>query len=169
MSLKRREFLWHSAGKAALGAALFHGLSSFRKIDTTAAGLDHLRPMTGDAVPITTEERLTRIQKAQKLMTENKIEALILDTGTSMQYFTGVGWWPSERTMVAIIPAKGEIKYVGPAFESQRLHELIKIGTDVRVWEEHESPYKQIATALKDMGIRQREYRHRGAVAVFHF
>ncbi len=154
MSLKRREFLWHSAGKAALGAALFHGLSSFRKIDTTAAGLDHLRPMTGDAVPITTEERLTRIQKAQKLMTENKIEALILDTGTSMQYFTGVGWWPSERTMVAIIPAKGEIKYVGPAFESQRLHELIKIGSDVRVWEEHESPYKQIATALKDMGIR---------------
>ena len=153
MTLKRRDFIRHSAGKAALGAALFQGLSSFRKIDTKNT-LSHLRPMTDDIVPITLEERIIRIQKAQRLMTENKIGALILDTGTSMQYFTGVGWWPSERTMVAIIPAKGEIKYVGPAFESERLHELIKIGTDVRVWEEHESPYKQIATALKDMGIR---------------
>jgi len=59
--------------------------------------------MTDDVVPITLEERLSRIQKAQRLMVENKIEALILDTGTSMQYFTGVGWWPSERTMVAIM------------------------------------------------------------------
>src|SRR6187399_3287592 len=140
MSLKRRAFIRLTAGRAAAGAALIHGLSSFT---TSSNILDDLRPMTDDVVPITLEERLARIQKAQKLMTENKIEALILDTGTSMQYFTGVGWWPSERTMVAIIPAKGEIKYVGPAFESQRLHELIKIGTDVRVWEEHESPYKQ--------------------------
>jgi len=153
MSLKRRSFLRLTAGRAAAGAALFHGLSAFTKT-AGASVLDDLRPMTDDVVPITLEERLSRIQKAQRLMVENKIEALILDTGTSMQYFTGVGWWPSERTMVAIIPAKGEIKYVGPAFEAQRLRELIKIGTDLRVWEEHESPYKQIATALKDLGIR---------------
>src|SRR4051794_8400821 len=132
MSLKRRDFIRRSAGKAALGAALFQGLSSFKEINPTtdrtpdtnpglntattdtsthnpSAILNQLTPLTGDIVPITLEERLTRIQKAQKLMAENKIEALILDTGTSMQYFTGVGWWPSERTMVAIIPAKGEI------------------------------------------------------------
>jgi len=56
--------------------------------------------------------------------------------------------------MVAIIPAKGEVKYVSPAFEADRLRQLITIGKDVRVWEEHESPYAQIATAFKDFGIR---------------
>jgi Xaa-Pro dipeptidase len=43
---------------------------------------------------------------------------------------------------------------VSPAFEAERLRELIKIGTEVRTWEEHESPYKVIAGILKDYGIR---------------
>jgi len=116
--------------------------------------LQDLKPMTDDALPITVEERMARVEKAQRLMVENKIEALLLDTGTSMQYFTGISWWPSERTMVAIIPAKGEVKYVSPGFEAERLRELIKIGKEVRIWEEHESPYKVIAGTLKDLGIR---------------
>ena len=55
--------------------------------------------------------------------------------------------------MVAIIPAKGEVKYVCPGFEEARLRELITIGKDVYAWQEDESPYKQIAIALKDAGI----------------
>ena len=109
--------------------------------------------MTGDVVPITEKEREARIEKAQRLLTGKKIEALILDAGTSMEYFTGISWWPSERTMVAIIPAKGDTRYVCPGFEESRLRELIKIGKDVYAWQEDESPYKQIAVALKDGGI----------------
>jgi Xaa-Pro dipeptidase len=56
--------------------------------------------------------------------------------------------------MVALLPAKGEVKYVCPAFEAERLRELITIGNEVRVWEEHESPYKVMAGILKDFGIR---------------
>ena len=52
--------------------------------------LDGLKPMTDDIVAITTAERLTRIEKTKKLMAENKIEALILDAGTSLKYFTGI-------------------------------------------------------------------------------
>lgn len=152
MSLKRRDFIRRAAGQASLGSALIYGLSSFTRAGETP--LDGLRPMTADAVAISTEERITRVEKAQRFMVESKIEALILDCGTSMVYFTGISWWPSERTMVAIIPAKGDVKYVSPAFEAERLRELIKIGTDVRTWEEHESPYKQIANTLKDMGVR---------------
>lgn len=149
MSLKRRDFI-RLSGLAAVGVNTI----SPRFSSTGFAVLDSLKPMTGDIVPITVEERQARIQKAQRLMTENKIDALILDSGTSMVYFTGIGWGQSERTMVAIIPAKGEVKYVSPAFEAERLRELIKIGTEVRVWEEHESPYKVIAGILKDYGIR---------------
>jgi Xaa-Pro dipeptidase len=165
MSLKRRDFIRLSAGRASAGAALVYGLSSFMPHPEGADGtpgrgipaghsLDALKPMTGDVVPITVEERQARVQKAQRLMAENKIEAIVLDSGTSMTYFTGMSWGQSERTMVAIIPAKGEVKYVCPAFEAERLRELIKIGTEVRTWEEHESPYKVIAGVLKDYGIR---------------
>ena len=158
MSLKRRDFIRLSAGRASLGTALIAGLSSFASHgetpSKTGAVLDDLQSMTGDVSPITLQERLARVEKAQRLMVENKIEALLLDSGTSLTYFTGISWWPSERTMVAIIPARGDVKYVSPAFEAERLRELIKIGTDVRTWEEHESPYKQIANAFKDMGIR---------------
>ena len=147
MSLKRRDFIRLSAGSTVL-----YGMSSFTSFKGTP--LDDLKPMTNDIVPITTAERLTRIEKAKKLMTENKIEALILDSGTSLKYFTGISWWPSERTMVAIIPAKGDITYISPAFEAERLRQLIKIGKDVQTWEEHESPYKQIASALKGLGIQ---------------
>jgi Xaa-Pro dipeptidase len=106
-----------------------------------------LSPMTGDVAPISLQERLTRIDKAQRLMASNNIAALVLDCGTSMIYFTGINWWPSERTMVAI-------KYVCPAFEAERLRQLITVGTDVRTWEEDESPYRQVANVFKDFDIR---------------
>ena len=116
--------------------------------------VDELKSMTGDVVPITVKEREARIEKARSLLSGNKMEALILDCGTSLQYFTGISWWPSERTMVAIIPARGDVKYVCPAFEESRLRELIKIGKDVYTWQEDESPYEQVATSLRDAGIQ---------------
>lgn len=147
MHLKRRDFLRLSAGSSML-----YGMSSFTNLKGTP--LDDLKPMANDIVPITTEERLARIDKARRLMGENNIEAIILDAGTSLKYFTGISWWPSERTMVAILPAHGEVTYISPAFEAERLRQLIKIGNDVQTWEEHESPYKQIASALKGLGIK---------------
>ena len=154
MSIKRRDFIKLSAGSAATGAAMFSGVTAFSSTaNNKYPFLDSLKKMTDDVVPISLQERLRRIEKAQRLMTENKINALLLDSGTSLEYFTGISWWPSERTMVAIIPAHGDVKYVSPAFEADRLRELIKIGTDVRTWEEDESPYKVIANTLKDYGI----------------
>ena len=91
--------------------------------------------------------------KAQRLMLQNKIEALVLEGGSSMEYFTGISWWLSERTMVAVIPASGEIIYVCPSFEEGRLHEQITIGRKVYTWQEDESPYELIAHAFTEAGI----------------
>ena len=154
MSIKRRDFIKLSAGTAASTALV--GMSSCAAPVNTpkASPMDGLKSMTTDIVPISVQEREARIEKAQRLMAENKIDALLLDGGTSMEYFTGVSWGQSERTMVAIIPAKGEVKFVCPAFEAERLRELLTIGKDVRTWEEHESPYIQVANVFKDFGIR---------------
>jgi len=153
MAIKRRDFIKLSAGTTA-GAALLGACSTPETTSAkTGSPLDDLQSMTKDIVPISVEEREARIEKAQRLMAENKINALFLDGGTTMEYFTGIRWGTSERMMSAIIPAKGEVKYVSPAFEAERVKELMTIGSDIRVWEEHESPYKQVAMTFKDMGI----------------
>jgi len=154
MSMKRRDFINLSAMATATTVAASLSSCSNGQAKEKASPVDELQSMTGDVVPITLQEQESRIEKAQRLLTENKIEALILDSGTSLQYFTGISWWPSERTMVAIIPAKGDVKYICPGFEENRLRELIKIGKDVYAWQEDESPYKQIATVLKNAGIQ---------------
>ena len=154
MSIKRRDFLNLSAMAAATTVVAGITACSNGQAKEKGSVADELKSMTDDVVPITVKEREARIEKAQRLLSENKIEALILDCGTSLQYFTGVNWWPSERPMVAIIPAKGDVMYVCPGFEESRLRELIKIGKNVYVWQEDESPYKQMSIALKDAGIQ---------------
>ena len=71
--------------------------------------------MTAGIVPITDDERRARIEKARRLMAENGIDAILLEGGSSMFYFTGVRWGLSERPFVAVIPAKGELAWVCPA------------------------------------------------------
>jgi len=154
MKLKRRDFINTSAIAAA--TSVIAGMSSCttgsqKKDEKTLP--DILQSMTSDVVPITLAERKARIEKAQRLLTEQKMEALVLDAGSSLEYFTGISWGHSERTMVAIIPAIGDVKYVCPGFEEARLRELIKIGKEVYAWQEDESPYKLIAVVLKDTGI----------------
>ena len=105
-----------------------------------------------DVVPISDAERLARIEKAKGLMVEQGIDAMLLEGGTSMYYYTGVRWGNSERPFAVVIPARGEPAWVTPAFEEARARELIRFSTDVRVWQEDESPYRVIAGILRDRG-----------------
>jgi len=153
MSLQRRNFLRFSAlaGTGIMSGIGLGGYAHSKAVNIPKA--DQLKRLTDDVEPITVKEREERIAKAQGLMTTNKINAIVLDSGTSLEYFTGISWWPSERTMVAIIPAKGSVKYVCPGFEEARFRELIILGKEVYAWQEDESPYKLIATIFKDAGI----------------
>jgi Xaa-Pro dipeptidase len=51
-----------------------------------------------------------------------------------------------------VLPATGEPSWVCPGFEEARARELIRFGTDVRVWQEDESPFALIAGILRDRG-----------------
>lgn len=150
--MQRRTFINITAATAATG--LIAPLASCEAPGQTDSQENKLKSMVADVRPVTTEERHARLEKAQRLMKENKIDALILDCGTSLLYFTGISWWPSERTMLAIIPSSGEVRYVCPAFEEDRLREMINVGKDVYVWQEDESPFRLVATALRDAGVR---------------
>ena len=112
-----------------------------------------LRPMLGGVVPITDDERKGRIEKARRLMVEHKIDAVFIEAGTTMRYFTGVQWGLSERMCAVVIPSRGELAYVCPTFEESRMRQLIRFGDDIRTWEEEESPFDRVAEVLKDRGV----------------
>lgn len=101
----------------------------------------------------TADEFQARIVKAQQAMKEFGLAAIALEPGPAMQYLTGVRWGKSERSFIVVIPAKGEPAWVLPGFEEMRARELIREGSDIRVWQEDESPYERVAQALKDRGV----------------
>jgi Xaa-Pro dipeptidase len=150
MCVDRRDFIRLSAGIA--GTAILTG----GEIDAEPVpqSIRELRPSTVNIVPISDDERRDRIAKAQRLMVETRIDAIFLEPGSSLFYYTGVRWGNSERMFAAVIPARGEIAWVTPKFEEARARELIRFGRDIRTWEEDESPYKAVAGIFKDRGIR---------------
>jgi Xaa-Pro dipeptidase len=165
----RRQFLTSATtlgAAVALGARPAHALGP----DAPAAEADlqqgaglppaiqALRPMRDGVVPISVAERQGRIEKAKRLMREQRIDALMLTGGTSMVYFTGIQWGISERLLAAFIPATGRPFLVTPKFEEERAMEQVALGpmqgtADVYAWEEHEDPYAVIANALRSRGL----------------
>jgi Xaa-Pro dipeptidase len=101
----------------------------------------------------TPDEFHARIEKAQQAMKEFGLGAIVLEPGPAMMYLTGVRWGKSERSFIVVIPAKGEPAYILPGFEEMRARELIHVGTDIRAWQEDESPYERVAQVLKDRGV----------------
>ena len=110
-----------------------------------------LKPITGDAVPIGTPERLQRIAKAQRLMREQGLGSLLIEPGASLDYFTGVQWWRSERLTAALIPAEGEPVIFTPFFEEPSVRESLKVPARLMTWNEHEDPLRLVAMALRDL------------------
>ena len=121
---------------------------------TPVLAADELSDMTGAAVPIGVDERLARVAKAQTLMQETGYEALLLEAGSALIYFTGVRWWRSERFTGAVIPVEGDIAFVTPYFEEPSVRESMTFGDDVRTWHEHENPFDLVAGILTDRGLK---------------
>jgi Xaa-Pro dipeptidase len=116
------------------------------------AELAGLRPWADRAPPITVEERLGRIEQARRLMAEQGADALLIGAGTSLRYFTGVPWGPTERLVAMVLGRTGKLRIVCPVFELGSLHAVLGVDAEVLGWEEHESPEALVAGALKEMG-----------------
>jgi len=149
MSLSRRQWL-EAAGLTAVGSLPFTTPAEAATFDDVPAPIAALKPMSDGVSPISLDERKARIARAQKLMAENGLDAIVMASGSSLVYFTGAQWGNSERFFGAVLTREGEPAWVTPAFEKQRGLEQIQIGGDVRAWEEHESPHALVASILKD-------------------
>ncbi|WP_090647352.1 M24 family metallopeptidase [Asticcacaulis taihuensis] len=138
--ISKRAFLTGLAASAVAGPAL-------AQTQTVPASL------AANAKPIDAAERLARIDKLQGLMQAQGIAALLVEFGSTLDYFTGIQWWTSERVTAAVLPAKGAAIIVTPAFEEPSVRETLQIEADVRPWNEHENPEALIVQALKDRGF----------------
>jgi Xaa-Pro dipeptidase len=117
------------------------------------AAAPELTSITGTIPRIGLAERAARIAKAQRLMRANGIGAVLIEAGSSLDYFTGVQWWRSERLTCAVIPVEGSPCFVTPFFEEPSIRETLGVPADVKVWQEDESPVALVVAFLKSRGL----------------
>ena len=142
--IQRRRFL---TGAAAVAAAMTVPLDHL-----FAAAAEALRPMRLPP-PISAAERLGRISRARQLMQQNGIGAIIVESGSSLDYLTGVQWHRSERLTAAVIPASGDPIIVTPFFEKPSVAETLAIPAEIRTWNEDEDALKLVADFLRERGV----------------
>ncbi|MBV8405052.1 MAG: aminopeptidase P family protein [Gammaproteobacteria bacterium] len=143
--VSRREFLALSAAGAAIAGPGAQAAQS-------SAAAPTLSSVTRNVQPIDAAEHGVRLAKLQGLMQQRKNAALLVEAGSSLEYFTGIRWWRSERTTAAIVPAEGPVVVVTPAFEEPSIRETLRVPAEVRPWKEDESPFALLAGALRDRG-----------------
>jgi Xaa-Pro dipeptidase len=141
--MRRRSFL---IGGGALATALT--LLPGKVMAQAAAEL----PKIPIPPPITIAERLQRLARARALMQQNGIGAVLVESGPSLDYFTGIQWWRSERLTGVVIPAQGEPIVVTPFFEQPSIKEMLAVPAEIRTWQEDEEPLKLVADFLGERG-----------------
>jgi Xaa-Pro dipeptidase len=120
-----------------------------------AQAVDQLSPIPLPP-PISQAERLQRVAAARELMRKNGIGAVLVESGPSLDYFTGIQWWRSERLTGVVIPAEGDAIVVTPFFESPTIKEMLLIPAEIRTWQEDQDPLKLIADFLRERGLGSR-------------
>lgn len=149
--MRRRQFISSTIGAGILaGSAVPDTIAA--AIPRTAPQDKPANPFSPRIVPITGEERGKRLDKARRLMASAGIDALILEGGTTMRYFTGVRWGRSERSFLMVLPGSGEPWYVAPKFEESRALEQVS-PSPLYTWEEDESPFDLLRKAMRERGM----------------
>ncbi len=174
MKISKRAFL--KASGASIATLTIAGQTLSSSAQALSANDQHdgsknqataLKPITNTVTAIATAERLERISHAQKLMQQQNISALILESGAAMDYFSGIQWWRSERLTAVIIPREGKVSVVCPFFEEPSVRESLAVGNDIRVWQEHESPYALIKQILTDAKLNKGKVAFENSVRYF--
>jgi len=103
--------------------------------------------------PITSAERVSRLRRAQELMRAKGIGSVLVESGPSLDYYTGVQWWRSERLTAVVIPAEGDPIIVTPFFERPSIAEMLQVPAEIRTWNEDEEPLKLVTDFLRERRV----------------
>jgi len=150
---RRRFFTAAGAGAAMAGLA---GEQVFGQPRAAAAGAhfdaDTIKAIRDRIRPVGADEYAARREQARRLMKDNAIDAIFVEGGTTLAYYTGLSWWLSERLFAMVLPQRGEPFFVAPKFEEGRARE--KLGdAKIYTWEEHEKPIERIRQGMQDRSL----------------
>ena len=141
------------ARRTMLGAAAAIGASALAPLDRLFAATAEALTPAALPPPISAAERTARIARAQALMQRAGIGAVVAEAGPSLEYYTGIQWFRSERLTAAVIPAHGAPVIVTPFFERPSVAETLDVPAEVRTWNEDEEPLKLVADFLRERGV----------------
>ena len=120
---------------------------------TAQEQLNRFSDMTADVTPIAKAEFEARLEKARGLLGEQELDAVYFHAGTTLYYFTGTQWTPSERMVGAILTRDGRLAYIGPGFERGTIQNFMLAEGPVYTWEEHEDPCALFGEVLAKAGV----------------
>jgi Xaa-Pro dipeptidase len=140
-----------------LGTTAAFGLAKLAAQSSLPDAIRNLRSMTAGVQPIGDDERRARIEKARRLMRENKLDAIVMESGSSMFYFTG----SRQLGVYWALAATGEPAWIAPAGTN------IAGGpkAEVRTWKENE--FRTLAQFLRERGAGTVGMEERARFAVF--
>ncbi|RFT15982.1 MAG: Aminopeptidase YpdF (MP-, MA-, MS-, AP-, NP- specific) [Candidatus Saccharicenans subterraneus] len=145
----RRDFLKIGSLALLAGGSMTSALAAL-KLSGQKVGDAKLKSLLESIRPFGPEDFQIRWQKASRLITEHKLGSLWVEPGPTMQYFTGVNWWRSERTFgFLLFPDRAPV-WVCSAFELDRAREMIPADQEIRTWEENESPFLLIGKTARE-------------------
>jgi Xaa-Pro dipeptidase len=144
LSIRRRNFL---AGAGSFAASM---TVPWSRVLAQAA---EATPSIPIPPPISSAERVQRLARAKELMRAAGIGAVLVESGPSLDYYTGVQWWRSERLTAAVIPAEGDPIIVTPFFEQPSIAEMLKVPAEISTWDEEEEPLKLVADFLRERKV----------------
>ena len=111
-----------------------------------ATELSRLSDMLGHCKPIPETRFHERLDGLRARMRKAGIDAIWLNAGSNLTYYTGLRWPATERLVGALAGADGGLTYVGPAFETGTLETHLCLDAPLAVWEEDEDPYALVAS-----------------------
>ena len=135
-----------------IGTAAASAVASTIPARLMAAASDQLSALTLPP-PISPAERLARVHRAQERMRAEEIGTVIVESGPSLDYFSGIQWWRSERLTALVIPAEGDAIVVTPFFERPSIAEMLAIPADIRTWNEDEDPLRLVAEFIAERNL----------------
>ena len=84
-----------------------------------------LRDRSGEVEPITRAERDARVARLAALLAERRLDACLLEPGTTLRYLSSLPWERSERLFALLVQADGSCLWVAPGFERRRAEALV--------------------------------------------
>ncbi len=118
-----------------------------------------LTDQRGSVAPIRDEQRAARRARCGRLLGELGLDALLVESGSTLQWLSDVRWGRSERLFALLVLADGSHLWIVPAFEAGKARLSIErpggAGGEILAWDEDEYPFRPLAAALAKRGAKR--------------